>query len=107
MVSKVSIISRRTVVGAVLSTLAAPQIVRAQGDQDPTNQEVTAMKISLIFGRHAMMAALYDNPSARDFYSMLPLDLSIDDYANNEKIAYLPRKLSDTASGPFSNEQAL
>jgi hypothetical protein len=30
-------------------------------------------------------ATLYDNPSARDLASMLPLDLSIDDYSTNEK----------------------
>ena len=36
--------------------------------------------------------------------SMLPLDLMIDDYANNEKIAYLPRKLVEDGSAPFSGE---
>ena len=46
----------------------------------------------------------YDNPSARDFASMLPLELTIEDYANNEKIAYLPRKLTEDGSGPFANE---
>ena len=35
---------------------------------------------------------------------MLPLDLTIDDYSNNEKIAYLPRKLNEEGSGPFANE---
>jgi hypothetical protein len=35
---------------------------------------------------------------------MLPLDLAIDDYSINEKIAYLPRKLSEDGSGPFANE---
>ncbi len=33
------------------------------------------------------------------------MDLTIDNYANNEKIAYLPRKLTEDGSGPFSNEQ--
>jgi hypothetical protein len=35
---------------------------------------------------------------------MLPLDLTIDNYSTNEKIAYLPRKLSEESSGPFGNE---
>ena len=35
---------------------------------------------------------------------MLPLDLSIDDHSSNEKIAYLPRKLTEDGSGPFGNE---
>jgi hypothetical protein len=52
-----------------------------------------------------MAATLYDNPSARDFASMLPLDLTIDDYSTNEKIAYLPRRLTVEGSGPFDNER--
>lgn len=35
---------------------------------------------------------------------MLPLDLKISDYATNEKIAYLPRKLTEDGSGRFGNE---
>lgn len=62
------------------------------------------MKIRIAFAGHDFTATLYDNPSACDFASMPPLDLTIDDYANNEKIAYLPRKLTEEGSGPFSNE---
>jgi hypothetical protein len=36
----------------------------------------------------------------------LPLDLRIEDYSTNEKIAYLPRKLTKEGSGSFSNEAA-
>ncbi|EKJ94922.1 major facilitator superfamily protein [Bradyrhizobium lupini HPC(L)] len=46
-----------------------------------------------------------DNPSARDFYSMLPLDLTVDDFASSEKIAYLPRKLTDDGKARFGNER--
>lgn len=52
-----------------------------------------------------MMAAPYDNPSARDLATLLPLDLMIDDYGGNGKIAYLPRKLTEDGSGPFGNER--
>jgi hypothetical protein len=62
------------------------------------------MRIRLTFNNRTMTAILYDNPSARDLASLLPLDLTIDNYANNEKIAYLPRKLTEEASGPFGNE---
>ncbi len=41
---------------------------------------------------------LYDNPSARDLASMLPLDLKIEDYGRNEKIVHLPRKLTEEAA---------
>lgn len=63
------------------------------------------MKIRISFGEQTLTATLEDNPSARDFASLLPLrDLSIDDYAHNEKISYLPRKLTEAGSGPFGNE---
>lgn len=52
-----------------------------------------------------MAATLYDNPSARDFAFMLPLELTIEDYGNNEKIVHLPRKLTEEGSGPFDNER--
>jgi hypothetical protein len=62
------------------------------------------MKIRIEFNGATMTATLYDNPSARDFASMLPLDLTINDYSTNEKIAYLPRKLTEEGAGPFGNE---
>ena len=62
------------------------------------------MKMRIAFADQDFTATLYDNPSARDLASMLPLDLSIADYANNEKIAYLPRKLTEEGAGPFANE---
>lgn len=62
------------------------------------------MKIRISFSDRDFTAALYDNPSARDLVSMLPLDLTIDDYSTNEKIAYLPRKITEEGSGSFTNE---
>lgn len=39
-------------------------------------------------------ATLGDHHSARDFAALLPLDLVLEDYAQTEKIADLPRALS-------------
>ena len=64
------------------------------------------MKIRIAFNGTIMTSTLEDNPSARDFASLLPRnDLKIDNYANNEKISYLPRKLTEEGSGPFGNER--
>ena len=63
------------------------------------------MRIQIAFADREFTATLYDNPSARDLASMLPLDLTITDYSTNEKIAYLPRKLTEGGSGPFDNER--
>jgi len=37
---------------------------------------------------------MFDNPTSKDFLALLPLTLTLEDYANAEKISYLPKKLS-------------
>ena len=64
------------------------------------------MRLRLTFVDQDFTATLEDNPSTRDLMSMLPLDLTIDDYSTNEKIVHLPRKLTEEGSGPFENEAA-
>ncbi|MER9626392.1 cyclophilin-like fold protein [Mesorhizobium sp. M0296] len=98
-------LSRRALLGGALAATVLPRAARSQQGSDPGSQEPTDMKIKMIFNGRTMTATLYDNPSARDFFTMLPLDLTIDDYAHNEKIAYLPRKLTEEGSGPFGNER--
>lgn len=57
------------------------------------------MKIRLIVkGRRTLTATLIDSPTTRDFLTLLPLTLKLDDYAGTEKIVYLPRKLSEEAA---------
>nr|WP_199224843.1 cyclophilin-like fold protein [Falsochrobactrum shanghaiense] len=89
-------ISRRTLLAAGCASLFAP-IVHAEG---------AAMRLKLAFADQDFTATLEDNPSTRDLMTMLPLDLTIDDYSTNEKIAYLPRKLTEEGSGRFENEAA-
>ena len=62
------------------------------------------MRLRFAFSDQDFTATLEDNPTARDLFSLMPLDLKITDYATNEKIAYLPRKLTEEASGRFSDE---
>jgi hypothetical protein len=65
------------------------------------------MKIRATFNGASLVYTLEDNPSARDLLSLLPLnDLKIDNYAHNEKISYLPRKLTEEGSAPFGDERA-
>ena len=100
-----TLMTRRAVLGAALISAALPGLSIAQQGNDPASQEPTDMRVRFTFNDQTMTATLYDNPSARDFHSLLPLDLTIDNYAHNEKIAYLPRKLTDDSAGPFANEQ--
>ena len=62
------------------------------------------MRISFAFPSHQFTATLDSNPATRELLTMLPLDLTIEDYSTNEKIAYLPHKLNDRGSGPFKDE---
>lgn len=52
------------------------------------------MKIHLDLGDVCLSAQLDDSAAARDFASLLPLSLSLEDYAATEKISDLPRRLS-------------
>ncbi|MCF1742751.1 cyclophilin-like fold protein [Paradevosia shaoguanensis] len=97
--------SRRTFIGSAIAGVVISSSAAAQEDSVANNQEPTDMRVRFTFNSLTMTAVLYDNPSARDFFSMLPLDLMISNYGHNEKIAYLPRKLTEEGSGVFSNEQ--
>jgi hypothetical protein len=41
-----------------------------------------------------VLVTLDDNDTSKDFVRLLPLELTLEDYAGTEKISYLPRKLS-------------
>lgn len=52
------------------------------------------MKLKITIGDIVLTATLYDNPTSRDFISMLPITTPLEDYASTEKIFYPERKLS-------------
>jgi len=60
----------------------------------PAFSQEAAMKIRLTVGGQVATATLYDNATARDFASLLPLSLTMTDYDTIERVASLPRKLS-------------
>ena len=55
------------------------------------------MQIRIKAGGRTLTARLEESAAARDFAALLPLELTLKDYASTEKIADLPRKL--TAEG--------
>ncbi|KUJ76020.1 hypothetical protein AVO42_05435 [Thiomicrospira sp. XS5] len=52
------------------------------------------MKIRLVMENAVVEATLDDNAASRDFAAMLPLDVTLSDYHQTEKIADLPSTLS-------------
>src|SRR5436853_3492314 len=64
------------------------------------------MTIRLTINGKAISATLTTNGAAKDFLSLLPMTLTLDDYAATEKINYLPRKLS-TAGAPAGSDPSV
>ena len=62
-------------------------------------QEANTMKIRLTVNGKTLQATLLDNATARDFFSLLPMSVTLEDYASTEKITQLPKKLA-TAGAP-------
>lgn len=57
-------------------------------------QDANRTKVRLVFDGGEAFAELYDNPTSRDFASMLPVRLAFKEYNGTEKIADPPRKLT-------------
>ena len=62
------------------------------------------MRLRFQFGENSFVAELFSNPASDQLARMMPLELTIEDYAHNEKIAYLPQKLAEVEANPFSGE---
>ncbi|RKG99760.1 hypothetical protein D7X32_25630 [Corallococcus carmarthensis] len=58
------------------------------------------MKLRLIIEGAVLTATLDDSAAARDFVSLLPLSLTLRDYAGTEKVSDLPKRLSTVGSPP-------
>lgn len=67
---------------------------RSKPPAEPTTPTTSSMKINLKLPDKTLTATLYATPTARDFASLLPLTLTLEDYAKTEKIGDLPRKLT-------------
>ena len=64
------------------------------------------MRVKVDFGKAGeAIVLLDDNDAARNFYAMLPLELSFEDFNSTEKIATLPDKLA-LGSSPTSCDPA-
>lgn len=61
------------------------------------------MKTNIKIGDQVVTATLIDSKTTRDFVSLLPLMLTLEDYASTEKISNLPKRLSTEDAPPGSN----
>lgn len=61
------------------------------------------LQIKITLEDAVLTATLTDSPTTRDFVSLLPLTVTLEDYAGTEKINYLPQKLSTEGATPGSD----
>ena len=84
---------RRTSLLLLAGLLFVTQSAMA-GDNDRGVAQETLMKIEIIVEGETATATLFDTPTGRDFASLLPLSLTLEDYDDIERISDLPRRLS-------------
>ena len=80
-----------------------PVVDQPVHDSLPQNDNTKTMRVRITIGDKSVVATMYDNATAKDFISMLPLALQLDDYNGTEKISYLSRKLT-TAGAPSGSD---
>jgi hypothetical protein len=64
------------------------------------------MRIRLTTADTELTATMLDNATARDFLSLLPLTLTLRDFASAEKISDLPRSLSTEGAPTGADPEA-
>lgn len=62
------------------------------------------MKIQIHVGDRALTAKLFDNETARDFASLLPLTLNMKDLFRREKFGHLPKAISEGGNRMYTYE---
>jgi hypothetical protein len=83
------------------TAITTPQPV-APGTTTGTTTEIeegSQVELRLRVGGTVLRATMLDSETTRDFISLLPLTLTLSDYAQTEKVSDLPRRLS-TAGAP-------
>ena len=86
---------------------APPGVALAQSPatSPEATRQIEAPSIRITVGDRVLTARLADNDTARDFVSLLPLTLTMDDWLDREKTAQLPKAIS--TAGPRSYTYAV
>jgi hypothetical protein len=82
------------------STTPGPPNGASNKQDGVSNKRVNGMKIRMDVEGAEVTATLDDNATSRDFVSLLPLTLTLKDYAETEKVSDLPKRLSTESAPP-------
>ncbi|HEY9628123.1 MAG TPA: cyclophilin-like fold protein [Coleofasciculaceae cyanobacterium] len=66
-------------------------------------QQLNSMKINIKAGNQVVTATLIDSKTTQDFVALLPLTLTLEDYASTEKVSNLSNRLSTEDAPPGSD----
>lgn len=78
----------------IIILLGYTQLHACNKDKELSKSNQETMQLKITIGENTATAILYDNRTSRDFVTMLPLTVVLDDYAYAEKIFYPSRTLS-------------
>ena len=82
----------RVLIAIALTAILGPIARRAD---NTTTKHTSVVKIKLTIDNKILTATLADNATARDFASLLPLTLTMNDLFRREKFGHLSRAISD------------
>src|SRR5881296_3710096 len=82
----------RVLIAIALTAILGPI---ARGADNTTTKHTSAVKIKLTIDNKILTATLADNATARDFASLLPLTLTMNDLFGREKFGHLPTPISE------------
>ena len=78
-----------------------------QDPEPPSAQRSHSMKLNLNIGGKIVAATLADNATARDFVSVLPLSVSMNDLFGREKYGDLPKPFRKKVPGRTGTKSAI
>jgi hypothetical protein len=87
----------------------AEDVMTMEESQTTGGETVSAkpdLRIKMTFSDEEVMVSLHDNPTSRNFLALLPLTVTLEDYAGTEKIARLPERLS-TQDAPAGSDPSV
>lgn len=94
------------VLGCLLGMIAGYRGDSGYGGHDVYASEDQMMsKIRVMVNGKTTIFALNKSSAAKDLLAQLPLDIAVENYSNNEKIFYPPKKLQ-TTNTPKADAQA-
>jgi hypothetical protein len=99
-----TLILTATIAGVIALGCAA---ARGADDRAPArgtpSEKTSPVKISIKLDEKTLTATLHDNATSKDFVSLLPLRLTLKNYAATEKVSDLPKRLS-TEGAPAGSD---